>query len=160
VRVYEVGAGGKSQGKAMYQHEGPVLSVCWSQVSPRARCVVWNLGADAPQDGTKIFSGGADNAGRMFDVGTGQATQIAAHEAPVKVVRWIDTPGSGGILATGSWDKTIKVRRALFLLALFFPLTPYAVLGPPHAHADRVRPAPGTLLQYGCSISADGRRDC
>ncbi|KAJ7284577.1 WD40-repeat-containing domain protein [Mycena rebaudengoi] len=89
VRVYEIGPGGKSQGKAMYQHEGPVLSVCWSQ------------------DGTKIFSGGADNAGRMFDVATGQATQIAQHDAPIKVVKWIDSPQSG-ILATGSWDKTIK----------------------------------------------------
>ncbi|KAJ7911494.1 WD40-repeat-containing domain protein [Mycena leptocephala] len=89
VRIYEVGPGGKSQGKAMYQHEGPVLSVCWSQ------------------DGSKIFSGGADNAGRMYDVSTGKATQIAQHDAPIKAVRWIDSPHSG-ILATGSWDKTIK----------------------------------------------------
>ncbi|KAJ7672129.1 WD40-repeat-containing domain protein [Mycena polygramma] len=89
VRVYEVGPGGKSQGKAMYQHEGPVLSVCWSK------------------DGTKIFSGGADNAGRMYDVATGQATQVAQHDAPIKAVRWVDTP-QAGILATGSWDKTLK----------------------------------------------------
>ena len=60
------------------------------------------------QEGNKIFSGGADNAGRMFDVTTGQATQVAQHDAPIKVVRWIDVPGSG-LLATGSWDKTIKV---------------------------------------------------
>ncbi|EEB94961.1 hypothetical protein MPER_06144, partial [Moniliophthora perniciosa FA553] len=84
VRIYEVGAGGQSQGKAMYQHQGPVLS-----------------------DGNKIFSGGADNAGRMFDITTGQATQVAQHEAPIKVVKWVDAPQQG-ILATGSWDKTIK----------------------------------------------------
>ncbi|KAJ7352542.1 WD40-repeat-containing domain protein [Mycena albidolilacea] len=89
VRIYEVGAGGQSQGKAMYQHEGPVLSVCWNK------------------EGSKIFSGGADNAGRMFDVATGQATQVAQHDAPIKVVKWVDTP-QAGILATGSWDKTIK----------------------------------------------------
>ncbi|KAF5371866.1 hypothetical protein D9615_009527 [Tricholomella constricta] len=89
VRIYEVMAGGQSQGKAMYQHQGPVLSVCWNK------------------EGNKIFSGGADNAGRMFDVTTGQSSQVAAHDAPVKVVRWIDAPGAG-ILATGSWDKTIK----------------------------------------------------
>ncbi|KAG6883921.1 hypothetical protein C0993_002837 [Termitomyces sp. T159_Od127] len=59
------------------------------------------------EQGNKIFSGGADNAGRMFDVTTGQATQVAQHDAPIKVVRWIDVPGSG-LLATGSWDKTIK----------------------------------------------------
>lgn len=62
-----------------------------------------------PQEGNKIFSGGADNAGRMFDVTTGQTTQVAQHDAPIKVVKWIDTPQTG-ILATGSWDKTIKVR--------------------------------------------------
>ncbi|KAJ7039643.1 WD40-repeat-containing domain protein [Mycena alexandri] len=89
VRIYEIGPGGKSQGKAMYQHEGPVLSVCWSQ------------------DGSRIFSGGADNAGRMYDVATGQSTQVAQHDAPVKAVKWIESPQSG-ILATGSWDKTIK----------------------------------------------------
>ncbi|KAG5654263.1 hypothetical protein H0H81_005506 [Sphagnurus paluster] len=89
VRIYEVMAGGQSQGKAMYQHQGPVLSVCWNK------------------EGNKIFSGGADNAGRMFDVTTGQSSQVAAHDAPVRVVRWVEAPG-GGILATGSWDKTIK----------------------------------------------------
>ncbi|KAJ6468388.1 WD40-repeat-containing domain protein [Mycena sanguinolenta] len=88
VRVYEVGPGGKSQGKAMFQHQAPVLSVCWSQ------------------DGSKIFSGGADNTARMFDVASGQATPVAQHDAPIKAVRWVDA--QGGILATGSWDKTIK----------------------------------------------------
>ncbi|KAF9000697.1 WD40-repeat-containing domain protein [Cyathus striatus] len=89
VRIYEVGAGGQTQGKAMYQHQGPVLSVCWNK------------------EGNKIFSGGADNAGRMFDVTTGAATQVAQHDAPIKVVKWIDAPQMG-VLATGSWDKTIK----------------------------------------------------
>ncbi|KAF7375077.1 Poly + rna export protein [Mycena sanguinolenta] len=80
VRIYEVGAGGQSQGKAMYNHEvtseGPVLSVCWNK------------------EGNKVFSGGADNAGRIT-------------MPPIKVVKWIDTP-QAQILATGSWDKTIK----------------------------------------------------
>jgi len=30
--VYEVGQNGQAQGKAMYSHEGPVLSVTWSKV--------------------------------------------------------------------------------------------------------------------------------
>ncbi|KIY72387.1 Poly(A)+ RNA export protein [Cylindrobasidium torrendii FP15055 ss-10] len=89
VRIYEVGANGQTQGKAMYQHQGPVLSVCWNK------------------EGNKIISGGADNAGRMFDVTTGQTTQVAQHDAPIKSVKWVDAPGMG-ILATGSWDKTIK----------------------------------------------------
>lgn len=31
VRLYEVGANGQTQGKAMYSHQGPVLSVCWNK---------------------------------------------------------------------------------------------------------------------------------
>lgn len=34
VRIYEVNPqGGQTQGKAMYQHQGPVLGVCWNKVS-------------------------------------------------------------------------------------------------------------------------------
>jgi mRNA export factor len=33
--------------------------------------------------------------------------QVAVHGAPVKAVRWVDSP-QGGFLVTGSWDKTIK----------------------------------------------------
>jgi mRNA export factor len=68
VRVYEVGA--QIQGRASYSHEAPAFDVCWSS------------------DGTKILSGGADNAGRMFDVQTGQSSQVAQHQAPIKGVRW------------------------------------------------------------------------
>ncbi|KAG8213032.1 WD40-repeat-containing domain protein [Butyriboletus roseoflavus] len=89
VRLYEVGAGGQTQGKAMYGHQGPVLSICWNK------------------DGNKVISGGADSAARMFDITNGQTTQVAQHDAPIKVVKWIETP-QGSILATGSWDKTIK----------------------------------------------------
>ena len=32
VRIYEVDGTGNTQGKAMFEHEGPVLSCCWSQV--------------------------------------------------------------------------------------------------------------------------------
>ncbi|KZV90570.1 WD40 repeat-like protein [Exidia glandulosa HHB12029] len=89
VRIYEVTASGQTQGKAMYQHEAPVLSVCWNK------------------DGNKLFSGGADKAGRAFDVSTGQSSQVAQHDAPIKCVKWIEAP-TGGILVTGSWDKTLK----------------------------------------------------
>ena len=47
----------------------------------------------------------------MFDLLTGQSVQVAQHNAPIKAVKWIDAPqGQGGILVTGSWDKTVKVR--------------------------------------------------
>ncbi|BGP28714.1 RNA export factor gle2 [Rhodotorula toruloides] len=88
VRVFEVGPNGVNQGKAMYSHEGPALCAKWSK------------------DGTKIVSGGADNAARMFDAGSGQSTQIGAHDAPIKCVDWIDV--GGGLVVTGSWDKTLR----------------------------------------------------
>lgn len=34
VRIYEIDASGGSQGKALFEHEGPVLSCCWSKVTP------------------------------------------------------------------------------------------------------------------------------
>ncbi|ODV89109.1 hypothetical protein CANCADRAFT_3745 [Tortispora caseinolytica NRRL Y-17796] len=91
VRLYEVNQNLESQGKALYEHQGPVLSVHWSP------------------DGTKVASGGVDRAGRVFDVATGQAAQMAAHDAPIKDVRFVNVPNAQGpILATASWDKTLK----------------------------------------------------
>jgi len=89
VRIYEVGASGQTQGKAMFSHQGPVLSLCWNK------------------EGTRVISAGADSAGRMYDVQTGQTTQIAKHDAPIRVIKYVETP-SGGIVVTGSWDKTVK----------------------------------------------------
>lgn len=43
----------------------------------------------------------------MFNLQTGASSQVGAHDAPVKCVRW--TESGGGILITGSWDKTVKV---------------------------------------------------
>jgi hypothetical protein len=64
----------------------------------------------------------------MFDVTTGQSQQVAQHDAPVKVAKWVDT--QGGILATGSWDKTIKVCDTfLFLTDILKRILLVAVLG-------------------------------
>jgi mRNA export factor len=48
-----------------------------------------------------------------------QPQQVAQHDAPIKVVKWVDTP-QGPILVTGSWDKTVKVghSRSLYLTRL------------------------------------------
>ncbi|KIJ52368.1 hypothetical protein M422DRAFT_222885 [Sphaerobolus stellatus SS14] len=89
VRIYEVAPNGQTQGKAMYTHEGPVLDVCWTK------------------DGTKVISGSADKTARAYDMATGQATQVAAHDEAIKCCRWADAP-AGGYLVTGSWDKTMK----------------------------------------------------
>ncbi|KNZ46772.1 hypothetical protein VP01_697g11 [Puccinia sorghi] len=89
VRIYEVNGQGQSVPKAAYSHEQPVLEVIWSG------------------DGTKIISGGCDRAARAFDVPTGQSSQVAAHDAPIRKLAWLDINGQG-LLATGSWDKTLK----------------------------------------------------
>ncbi|KAI7862035.1 WD40-repeat-containing domain protein [Spinellus fusiger] len=88
VRIYEVQSSGNTIPRTAYSHQGPVLSVAWSK------------------DGTKVVSGGGDAVGRMFDVTTGQFTQIASHEAPIKSIQFLDqTPH---VVATGSWDKTLQ----------------------------------------------------
>jgi len=63
------------------------------------------------QDGTKVAGAGADKAARLLDLGSGQTTaqQVAAHDQPIRCVRFIDAPGSNApMLVTGSWDKTVK----------------------------------------------------
>ena len=47
----------------------------------------------------------------MLDLGANSTTaqQVAAHDQPIRCVRFVDVPGSNGpVLVTGSWDKTIK----------------------------------------------------
>ncbi|KAL0075701.1 WD40-repeat-containing domain protein [Phycomyces blakesleeanus] len=88
VRIYEIQPSGNTAPVASYAHEAPSLCVTWSK------------------DGTKILSGGADKAARMYDVTTGQSTQVAEHADAVKCVKFLDQGQQ--ILATGSWDRTIK----------------------------------------------------
>lgn len=95
----------------MFSHQGPVLSLCWNKVRLLR---VYSLGPKVYgdlQEGNRVISAGADSAGRMYDVQTGQSTQIAKHDAPIRVIKYVD-PSSGGIVVTGSWDKTIKVRNS------------------------------------------------
>lgn len=91
VRIYEIDAQGNSQGKALFEHEAPVLSCCWSK------------------DGQKVFGAGADKAARMLDLGAGATTpqQVAAHDQPIRCVESI-VIGGNHMLVTGSWDKTVK----------------------------------------------------
>ena len=88
VRLYEIGQGGVN-GKAMYEHTGPVLTTHFSK------------------DGTKVASGSADKTAKMFDLGSGQNQQVAAHDLPIKSVRFVSVNGTEA-LATASWDKTLK----------------------------------------------------
>lgn len=44
----------------------------------------------------------------MFDLSTGQSQQVAAHDAPIKCCRFVETNGNS-ILITAGWDKKLKV---------------------------------------------------
>eukprot|EP00566_Odontella_aurita_P014999 CAMPEP_0113585718 /NCGR_PEP_ID=MMETSP0015_2-20120614/33868_1 /TAXON_ID=2838 /ORGANISM="Odontella" /LENGTH=350 /DNA_ID=CAMNT_0000491017 /DNA_START=46 /DNA_END=1099 /DNA_ORIENTATION=+ /assembly_acc=CAM_ASM_000160 len=79
--------------KAQANHEGqaPVLSTAFSA------------------DGSTVFSGGADKAVRMWQLGqqppNGVPQQIGAHDAPVKSVGFIP---SSNLVVSGGWDKVLK----------------------------------------------------
>ncbi|KAI6711300.1 hypothetical protein PZA11_003624 [Diplocarpon coronariae] len=93
VRIYEITSTGGSTGKAFFDSEGPVLSCDWSP------------------DGTKVVGAGADKAARVIDLGAGTntSTQVAAHDQPIRCVKYFTPPGaSAPMIVTGSWDKTIK----------------------------------------------------
>lgn len=63
------------------------------------------------QDGSKVVGAGADKAARLLDLGSGSttATQVAAHDQPIKSVKFFELPNSNqSMIVTGSWDKTIK----------------------------------------------------
>ncbi|KAL7417410.1 WD40-repeat-containing domain protein [Mrakia frigida] len=90
VRFYEVNSTGQSQMKGGFAHEGPVLDLCWVP------------------DGSKLISVGADKAARMFDLGSGQATQVAAHDAPIRSCRYGVASNGSSFLITGGWDRSLK----------------------------------------------------
>jgi mRNA export factor len=91
VRIYQVAQNGDSMGKALYDHNEPVLSARWFL------------------DGSKVVSGGCDNAVRAFDLQSGQSAQIGQHDSAVSVVRAVNIESAGApIVASGSWDKTLK----------------------------------------------------
>ncbi|KAI9342471.1 WD40-repeat-containing domain protein [Zopfochytrium polystomum] len=90
-RIWEVQPNGNTVPKASIQHQGPALACAWSK------------------DGTKVVSVGADKAGRMMDLNTGQTSQIAAHDNVIKTVRFVENVGgAASMVVTGSWDKTLR----------------------------------------------------
>ncbi|RYP83842.1 hypothetical protein DL770_005312 [Monosporascus sp. CRB-9-2] len=91
VRIYEISASGQSEGKHLYEHDAPVLSVDWSK------------------DGSKVVSAGADKQAKVCDLQTGQTAQVAAHDQTIKCAKFFELPNAAApMLVTGSWDKTIK----------------------------------------------------
>lgn len=113
VRIYEVSAQGDSQGRALYEHQAPVL------------CSVWT------QDGTKVMSGGCDNALRAFDVQSQQAVQIGQHDGPVSCLASVQVNnGTQNLIVSGSWDKTLKywdIRQSQPVSTLQLPERAYSM---------------------------------
>lgn len=54
-----------------------------------------------------MVGAGADKAARMLDLASMTPTQVAAHEQPIRSVRFVEVGGQQ-VLVTGSWDKTVK----------------------------------------------------
>ncbi|EAA31842.1 Poly(A)+ RNA export protein [Neurospora crassa] len=88
-RIYEILSNGQGQGQAMIEHDAPVFS------------------CDFFKDGTKVISAGADKAAKVLDLATGQSMQVAAHDMPIKCVRYFEANGTP-MAVTGGWDKQIK----------------------------------------------------
>lgn len=90
-RIWQVMPNGSSELKGMINHEAPVLCVAWSP------------------DGYSVASGGCDKAARMMNLSTGQVTQVAAHDAPIKCIKYMHAPAMNSpILVTSGWDKSLK----------------------------------------------------
>ncbi|KAI0382825.1 WD40-repeat-containing domain protein [Hypomontagnella monticulosa] len=57
-----------------------------------------------------VAAAGADKQCHVLHAATGQQAAIGAHDSPVRSVRFVEVPGANGvpIIASGSWDKTVR----------------------------------------------------
>ncbi|KAI1642219.1 WD40 repeat-like protein [Daldinia loculata] len=93
IRVYDVNANSRTaKGTAVFNAVGPVLGCDWAK------------------DGTIIAAGGADKSLHILHLPTGQQATLSSHDKPIRSVRFVEVPGSNAhIVASGSWDKTVKL---------------------------------------------------
>jgi len=51
----------------------------------------------------------ADKKIHVLQASSGETMSFAAHDAPIRDVRFVDIPSAGApIIASGSWDKTVR----------------------------------------------------
>lgn len=56
-----------------------------------------------------MAAGGADKKVHLLDASSASTISFEAHAAPVRAVRFVNVPGAASpVLATGSWDKTLR----------------------------------------------------
>mmetsp|Transcript_15083 Transcript_15083/g.16783 ORF Transcript_15083/g.16783 Transcript_15083/m.16783 type:complete len:331 (+) Transcript_15083:100-1092(+) len=84
VRVYDVP---NRTLRAKYNHKAAVLTGCWT-------------------DAAHTYSGGIDRQLRTYEINTSTETVLGEHEEAIRTVRY---GKQAGLLATGSWDNTVKL---------------------------------------------------
>lgn len=113
VRIYEVTNAGQVEPRAMYNHDGPVLSTRFTM------------------DGTKVISGGADKQIKLFDMASQQNQTVGVHQDGVRFVRHASCgPQNTPCIVSGSWDKTVKywdTRQQSPICSLQMPDKVYAM---------------------------------
>ncbi|KAJ9050349.1 RNA export factor gle2 [Entomophthora muscae] len=105
VRLLDVDIRNKDVNKVSeYSHAKSVLACKWGS------------------DGTRLASGCVDGVLKVLDAGTGQTLDIGKHDGAIKAVAWASQDDQ--IVATGSWDKTLKywdLRSATCIQSLPLP---------------------------------------
>lgn len=61
------------------------------------------------QDGTIAVGASADKKVHLMDLNSSQTMTLEGHTSPVRAVRFVDVPSANApIIASGSWDKTVR----------------------------------------------------
>uniref|UniRef100_A0A7S2QTB8 mRNA export factor n=1 Tax=Norrisiella sphaerica TaxID=552664 RepID=A0A7S2QTB8_9EUKA len=87
VLAWEINNSGQSRFISSIKHKAPVLCTAFSG------------------DGSRVFSGGADNIAQMWVPQRNEVKTVAKHEKPISCITYCDKLN---LLCTGSWDKTLK----------------------------------------------------
>lgn len=83
----------------MYDVESNVMRCKFNGASPVLDCA-WG------ENSGQAFSVGLDQAVKSYNLEAGTTTTLGTHEAGVRCVEF---SGSHGLVASGSWDKTVKL---------------------------------------------------
>jgi mRNA export factor len=70
---------------------------------------VWICILTQKQDGAMAAGAAADKKIHIMDLNSQQTMTLEGHTAPVRAVRFVQVPSANGpIIASGSWDKTVR----------------------------------------------------